>query len=35
VIGGMVTLQRKSHQGDGDDFILQALREMNPYEDLE
>jgi hypothetical protein len=35
VIGSMVTLQRKSHKGDGDDFILQALREMNPYEDLE
>lgn len=35
VIGSLVGLQTRMHKNDAGDLILQALREMNPYEDLE
>ena len=35
VIAGLAGLQNKMHKNDMGDIILQALREMNPYEDLE
>ena len=35
VIGGLVGLHTKMHKSDLGDIILQALRELNPDEDLE
>jgi hypothetical protein len=34
VIGGLVGLHRKIHKNDVGDIILEALRELNPHEEL-